>query len=59
MSFCFTGGLHYIITHGGIDTEEDYPYVAKDDKCNTKKEGRCVTYRKLCCLRLNVHISAC
>lgn len=36
----FTGGLHYIITHGGIDTEEDYPYLAKDDKCNTKKEGR-------------------
>jgi Papain family cysteine protease len=34
------GGLHYIITHGGIDTEEDYPYLAKDDKCNTKKEGR-------------------
>lgn len=36
----FTGGMHYIITNGGIDTEADYPYVAQDDKCSTKKEGR-------------------
>jgi hypothetical protein len=35
------GGMHYIITNGGIDTEADYPYVAHDDKCSKKKEGRC------------------
>lgn len=36
----FGGGLHYIITHGGIDTEEDYPYTASDGKCNRKKASR-------------------
>jgi len=36
-----TGGLHYIITHGGIDTEEDYPYVAHDAPCNRTKEAKC------------------
>ena len=35
-----TGGMQYIINNGGIDTEEDYPYVAQDAKCATKKEGR-------------------
>ena len=33
--------MHYIITNGGIDTEADYPYVAKDDKCSKKKANRC------------------
>lgn len=36
----FTGGLHYIITNGGINTEESYPYVHVDKKCNrTLQEG--------------------
>ena len=34
----FTGGLHYIITHGGINTEETYPYLAHDSKCDRKAE---------------------
>lgn len=25
--------MDYIIENGGIDTEEDYPYLAHDDKC--------------------------
>lgn len=40
----FTGGLHYIITHGGINTEDSYPYLAHDSKCDRKAEqGRVVT----------------
>jgi len=40
----FTGGLHYIITNGGINTEEAYPYVHTDNTCNkTLEEGRVVT----------------
>ncbi|CAL8465129.1 g4664 [Coccomyxa elongata] len=35
----FEGGVDYIIENGGIDTEEDYPYLAHDDKCIRKKEG--------------------
>ena len=35
-----TGGMQYIINNGGIDTEEDYPYMALDAKCAVKKEGR-------------------
>ena len=34
------GGMQYIINNGGIDTEEDYPYVAQDAKCASKKQGR-------------------
>ncbi len=30
----------FIINNGGIDTEEDYPYKAKDEKCNVSKERR-------------------
>ena len=41
MLCCSTGGMQYIINNGGIDTEEDYPYVALDAKCAQKKEGRC------------------
>ena len=33
--------MQYIITNGGIDTEEDYPYVAQDAKCARQKQGRC------------------
>lgn len=29
----FQGGIEYITENGGIDTEEDYPYLAADDKC--------------------------
>ncbi len=32
--------MQYIINNGGIDTEEDYPYVAQDAKCAKKREGR-------------------
>lgn len=35
----FEGGVDYIVANGGIDTEEDYPYLAHDDKCIRKKEG--------------------
>jgi len=33
----FEGGMQYIIDHGGITLEEDYPYLAEDSKCNHKK----------------------
>jgi len=29
----------YIISNGGIDTEEDYPYTAQDGQCDTTKEA--------------------
>ncbi len=32
--------MQYIINNGGIDTEEDYPYVALDAKCARQKQGR-------------------
>lgn len=35
----FEGGMKYIIDHGGISLEAEYPYLAEDSKCNHKKEG--------------------
>lgn len=31
--------MKYIIDHGGISLEAEYPYLAEDSKCNHKKEG--------------------
>ncbi|KAI3885765.1 hypothetical protein MKW92_036596 [Papaver armeniacum] len=31
-------GFQFIIENGGIDTEEDYPYKAEDNKCDVKKK---------------------
>jgi len=30
---------HYVIKAGGLDTEADYPYRAKDEKCSFKKDS--------------------
>jgi C1A family cysteine protease len=32
-------GFQYIIDNHGIDSEEDYPYKAKDGRCDKTKEG--------------------
>lgn len=34
----FEGGMQYIIAHGGISLEDEYPYLAEDSKCNHKRE---------------------
>ncbi|XP_059446096.1 cysteine proteinase mucunain-like [Corylus avellana] len=37
-------GFQFIINNGGIDTEEDYPYRARDGACDTnRKNARVVT----------------
>jgi len=33
-------GFEYIIKNGGLDTETDYSYTAKDGSCNRAKEGK-------------------
>ena len=33
----FNGGFDYIIKNGGMDTEEDYPYLAKEAECDGMK----------------------
>lgn len=33
-------GFEYIIKNGGIDSEADYKYLARDEKCNKVKEAR-------------------
>ncbi|OEL32732.1 Cysteine protease 1 [Dichanthelium oligosanthes] len=30
----------FIVRNGGIDTDKDYPYTARDDKCDLAKKGR-------------------
>lgn len=39
----FEGGMKYIIDHGGIALEEEYPYLAEDSKCNHKKAAHRVS----------------
>ena len=34
----FFGGMKYIIDNGGIALESEYPYLARDDKCQRKLE---------------------
>jgi len=36
-------GFKYIIQNGGIDTEEDYPYTAKNGVCNSSKQRKHVS----------------
>jgi len=33
-------GFQYIIDNGGIDSETDYPYTAKDGRCDKTKEAK-------------------
>lgn len=40
----FEGGVDYIVANGGIDTEEDYPYLAHDDKCMWAATTTCCTW---------------
>ena len=42
-------GFQYIIDNKGIDSEEDYPYKGKNEKCNAAKAStsQCVTQRPL------------
>ncbi|XP_026381501.1 oryzain beta chain-like [Papaver somniferum] len=32
-------GFQFIIKNGGIDTEDDYPYKAKDNKCDVNRKN--------------------
>jgi hypothetical protein len=32
--------FQYIIKNGGIDTERDYPYLAKEDNCKKPTKAR-------------------
>lgn len=36
MDFAFT----FVIQNGGLDTEQDYKYVAEEEKCSVNKENR-------------------
>ncbi|KAK9830270.1 hypothetical protein WJX72_010697 [[Myrmecia] bisecta] len=36
----FAGGMHYIIENEGIDTEDDYPYLAHDARCHKRRAHR-------------------
>ncbi|KAI3737152.1 hypothetical protein L2E82_27147 [Cichorium intybus] len=35
-----TDAFDFIIKNGGIDTDKDYPYTGKDEKCDTSKKNR-------------------
>eukprot|EP01026_Neomeris_dumetosa_P078041 TRINITY_DN842_c0_g1_i3.p1 TRINITY_DN842_c0_g1~~TRINITY_DN842_c0_g1_i3.p1 ORF type:complete len:329 (-),score=52.84 TRINITY_DN842_c0_g1_i3:210-1196(-) len=32
--------FEFVINNGGLDTLKDYPYLAENERCSTKKEGR-------------------
>lgn len=32
-------GFQFVIKNGGIDTEEDYPYTARDGTCDRNRVG--------------------
>lgn len=36
----FEGGIQYIIDNGGVDLEDDYPYLGKDDSCKLRKQDK-------------------
>ena len=32
--------FNFVMQNGGLDTEEDYKYIAQEEKCSVSKENR-------------------
>lgn len=54
--------FNFVIQNGGLDTEEDYKYVAEEEKCSLRRRGACFMHlscQARVCMLYKLHMQGC